>query len=137
VMSEGTHHLELILGHCPKRVVRVPFTALGLGRVAVPAQVGQDEAELFREAARNLVPDDMGLGIAVQQEQWRARTPRRVRIVAPVVDTSSSRKPGNKRESLIADVLSDVGFLRCRLGQDGRCISAGSTQRHVRESAGS
>jgi hypothetical protein len=52
----------------------MPFAALGLARVAVTPQVGQDDCEPFREAARNLMPDDMCLWIAVKKEQWRART---------------------------------------------------------------
>ena len=66
IVPESTHHRELILGHRPKRVVLVPFTSLGLARVAVTSQIGQDDGELFRQAARNLMPDDMGLGIAMK-----------------------------------------------------------------------
>ena len=44
--------------------------SLGLAGIAVTSQVGQNDGEPFREAAGNLVPDDVCLGITMKKEQW-------------------------------------------------------------------
>ena len=49
------------------------LAALRLGGVAVAVQTGRDHAEAPSQAGRDLVPGEVGLGMAVQQqERWPA-----------------------------------------------------------------
>ncbi|MNN39452.1 hypothetical protein D3C81_1534910 [compost metagenome] len=43
--------------------------------VAIAAQVAGDDGEMLRQCIRHLVPDHMGLRMAVQQEQGRTLAP--------------------------------------------------------------
>ena len=75
--AEGGHDLDLVLGHGALGIGRVVVAARRLGAVAVAAQVGQHHGEALGQARRNLVPHDVGLGVAVEQQQRRpgARLP--------------------------------------------------------------
>ncbi len=73
VEAELLHHPHLIRGHGALRVGRVVGRGLGLGAVAVAAQVGGDHGEGSGEARRHPVPHDVGLREAVEQEKGRAR----------------------------------------------------------------
>ena len=48
------------------------IVARRLGAVAVATQVGGDDSVVLSERGRDLVPHDVGLRIAVQQQQRRA-----------------------------------------------------------------
>ena len=64
-----THH---VAGHHTLGVVAVVRRAGWSGRAAVATQVGQHQGEMPGEPGRHLVPDGMGLGVAVQQQQRAA-----------------------------------------------------------------
>ncbi len=70
-VAEGLHHLDLVLRHSTERVVDAAGLLGRGGAVAVAAQVGGHDMEVFREAWRDRVPGDVGERIAVQQEQRR------------------------------------------------------------------
>ena len=49
--------------------------AVGLTAVAIAAEVGDDDSEILGELGGDLVPHDVGLGVAVEEEQgWAAAT---------------------------------------------------------------
>ena len=73
LVAERAHHGEAVLGHRALGVDRVLGVAARRGAGAVAAQVGDDQGELARQLGRHLVPADVGLRVAVQQEQRRAR----------------------------------------------------------------
>ena len=70
--AERAHHLDLILRHRALRVVRVVLAVRRLAAVAVAAQIGHHHGKALGEARRNLVPLDMRLRVAVDEEQRRA-----------------------------------------------------------------
>jgi hypothetical protein len=43
----------------------MPDPSVWLARISITSEVGQNNGELFHEAAGDFVPDDMRLGIAV------------------------------------------------------------------------
>src|SRR5262249_4626966 len=74
LVAERAHDLDLILRHRALGVAGVIGLAVRLLAVAVAAEVGGDDAEALRELGRDLVPDDVGLRVAVQQQQRRPHT---------------------------------------------------------------
>src|SRR5690242_101732 len=68
---ELRHHVDLVLSHHSLRVRDVVFTFGRLAAISVPAKIRNDESEIVGKLRRNLVPHDMSLGIAVEQQQWR------------------------------------------------------------------
>ena len=75
LVAERAHQRDQVGGHRPLAVLRVVERGRrcrrGLGRVAVAAQVGDDEAEVGRQRARDAPPHRVRLRIAVQQQQRR------------------------------------------------------------------
>ena len=67
--AERGHDLHLVLGHRSLGIVLVPHAAVRLAGLAVAAQVRKHDREALGQAGRDLVPHDVGLRIAVQQEQ--------------------------------------------------------------------
>src|SRR4029077_1526847 len=72
LVAERAHHLDLVLRHRALGVVGVVGQAVRFLAVAVAAQVGGDHGEALRELGRDLVPDRVRLGVAVQQQERRA-----------------------------------------------------------------
>jgi hypothetical protein len=69
--AQRVHHLNEVLRQGALAVVAVVRQARRVRRIAVAAQVGQDQEEVVPEALRHAVPHRVGLGEAVQQEQRR------------------------------------------------------------------
>ena len=46
--------------------------ALGLGGVAIAAQVACHDSKVLAQRRRNLVPDGVGLRMPVKQQDWRS-----------------------------------------------------------------
>jgi len=66
-VAELLHDLDLILRHRAERIIDVVLAAvLGPDAAAVTAQIRRDDVEPLGQAARDLVPRDVGQGIAVQ-----------------------------------------------------------------------
>ena len=63
------HDLHLVEGHRPEGIIDAVFPALGFGRVPVAAQVGQDHRVVFGQFADDLVPGDVRLRVAVDEQQ--------------------------------------------------------------------
>ena len=63
------HGFELVDGHLAEGVVDVAVAAVGLAGVSVAAQVGDDDGVVAGELGGDLVPGDVGLGMAVEQEE--------------------------------------------------------------------
>ena len=72
---EVAHDLDLILRHGAERVGRMVGTAVRLGTVPVAAQIGKNDRKFLRQARRDLVPANMGEGIAVHEKQRRPFSP--------------------------------------------------------------
>ena len=70
-MTEGRHHLDLIVRHRPERISGVIRPPIGLRAVAITAQIRRDHGELLGEARRDLVPHHVRQRVAVQQQQRR------------------------------------------------------------------
>ena len=68
------HHLHLVEGHDALGVVAVVGRPARLAAVPVAPEVGGHHGEMPRQGAGRLVPDGVGLGVAVQQQQRRAGT---------------------------------------------------------------
>src|SRR5579871_2918423 len=68
----ATHQFDLVEGHAALRVVGMVGGTLRLAAVAIATQIGGDHREAFGERGRDLVPDRMGLRMAVQKQKRRA-----------------------------------------------------------------
>jgi hypothetical protein len=73
VVSQLVHQLEVVLAHGAEAVAGVVRPAVGLGAVAVAAQVRRDQREMPGQVGRHLVPADMGQRVAVQQQERRLK----------------------------------------------------------------
>ena len=67
---EPTHDLDLIGRHGALAVMHAVRRRPAF-RVAIAAQVGRDHGEALGQARRNLVPGEVGLRMAVQQQERR------------------------------------------------------------------
>ena len=74
VEAERAHQADLVGGHGALGVRRVVAPGGRPRRVAVATEVGGHDRVVLRERRRDEVPHDMGLGIAVQQQDGRAGT---------------------------------------------------------------
>ena len=72
---EVAHDLDLILRHGTERIGRMIGTAVRLGTVPIAAQIGKNDRKFLRQARRDLVPANMGEGIAVHEKQRRPVSP--------------------------------------------------------------
>ena len=70
--AQSLHHFDLIQRQRPFRIVRVVRLPLGLGAVPITPRISRDNGEMPRETRSNLVPLDVRLRVAVEQQQWRA-----------------------------------------------------------------
>jgi hypothetical protein len=73
LMAQRAHHVDLVLRHHAFGIVAVVRQPFRLVAVAVPAQIRRDHSETGRQLFGDLVPDRVGLWVAVQQQQRRAR----------------------------------------------------------------
>ena len=72
--TQGPHDLDLVLGHGAFRVCGVGIVAERFGTVAVATQIGHHHREALGQPGSDLVPHDVGLGIAVQKQERRPGT---------------------------------------------------------------
>ena len=70
--AELAHEGDLVARHGPLGIGLVIGRRRRLGAVAIAAQIRRDHGEVPRQPGRDSVPHDMGLGMAVQQQQRRA-----------------------------------------------------------------
>src|SRR4029453_18056344 len=84
VETERAHHLHLIQRHRSLRITAVVLAIRRLAAEAVATKIRRHDREPAREVWRDLVPDDVRLRKAVEQEQWRPRSRR------PNVDSGAS-----------------------------------------------
>src|SRR5258708_33762517 len=72
-VAELLHDLDLVLRHRPEGIVDIIFAAVfGAYAVAIAPEIGSDHMKMLGQPRRDLMPGDMGQGIAVQQQQRRA-----------------------------------------------------------------
>ena len=69
INSERGHDFRLVPRHLPLGIWSMRGIRLRLTAVSVTAQIRRYDSEFFGQDRRDLVPDDMGLRIAVQQEK--------------------------------------------------------------------
>jgi hypothetical protein len=72
VEAELAHHQRLVPGHRALRVGLVGRAARRLAAVAVTTQVGEDNRMILGEDRGDVMPHDVGLRVAVQQQDGRA-----------------------------------------------------------------
>jgi len=72
-VAEVLHHLDLVEGHCPLRVVGMALAVGRLAAGAVAAQVGHVDGVGLRQVGRHQPPRDVRLRCAVQQQHRRSR----------------------------------------------------------------
>jgi hypothetical protein len=70
--AQIAHHQHLVPGHRALAVGLMAGAAGGLAAVAVAAQVGQDHGVVFGEHGGHVMPHDVGLRVAVQQQHGTA-----------------------------------------------------------------
>jgi hypothetical protein len=85
LVAERAHHLGHVLGHRALGIVGVVGQALGLGGIAIAAQVRADNGVVARELRRHLVPHGVGLRIAMQEQHG---------LAAPAVPEVDGRAAG-------------------------------------------
>ncbi len=85
-MAEAAHQRDLILGHAALGIGNMLLAALRLAAVAITAQIRRHDGEVFSEARGHLAPGDMGLRMAVQQQQRRPFTADRCADDDPVAE---------------------------------------------------
>lgn len=71
-VAQRGHRGHEVLRHLALRVRGVPFVRRRLARLPVAAQVRRDHGEAPCQPRRHLVPEGVGLRIAVQQQERRA-----------------------------------------------------------------
>ena len=60
-----THHIDLVLRHDAKGIVRVPFSVLRFTGIAITAEIGQVYREVLRQLRCYFVPCDMCFRVTV------------------------------------------------------------------------
>src|SRR5260370_6529002 len=95
-VAELLHDLDLVLRHRPEGIVDIIFAAVfGAYAVAIAPEIGSDHMKMLGKPRRDLMPGDMGQGIAVQQQQGRAVA------AVPQMDSRAARhdlRPGETLE---------------------------------------
>ena len=95
--AQIAHHQDLVPRHRALAVGLVARAAGGLATVAVAAQVGQDDGVVFGEYGGHVMPHDVGLRVAVQQEHGTAgAADQRVDADAAGCEGSSLEQPGQR-----------------------------------------
>ena len=72
VEAELAHDLDLVCRHRALGVGLVDMAARGLAAVAVAAEVGEDDGVVFGEDGGDVMPHDVGLRVAVEQQDRAA-----------------------------------------------------------------
>ena len=106
VEAEIAHHDHLVARHGALGVPLVPGAARGLAAVPVAAEVGEDYRVVFGEGGSDVMPHDVGLRIAVQQQDRAAArlaagervNPYAVRCQGPALEQAGQR---NRHGNLI------------------------------------
>ena len=68
------HDSKLVFSHCPEGVIHVAISTVRLGTVALTTKVRGNDGLEISQFQVNLVPHDVGLWVAVQQQQTGSRT---------------------------------------------------------------
>ena len=63
------HHFYHVLSHSPFRIIVVVSPTFWFRAVTIPTQIGCNYGELFSQTRSNFVPHQVGLRIAMQQQQ--------------------------------------------------------------------
>jgi hypothetical protein len=71
-VTQRAHQVDLILCHTALRIVAVIGQAFWFAAVAITAQIRRHDGEVLRQLGHDLVPDRVGLGMAMQQQQCGA-----------------------------------------------------------------
>jgi len=67
--AQRLHQFHAVAGHLPFGIVGVPLIGRWSAAVAITAQVGGDHGEMLGQLLGDLVPDDVGLRVPVQQQE--------------------------------------------------------------------
>ena len=67
-VTQRAHQVDLILRHAALRIIAVIGQALWFAAIAVTAQIRRHDGEVFRQLGHDLVPDRVGLRMAVEQQ---------------------------------------------------------------------
>ncbi len=109
VMAKLRHDTDEVGRHRPFRVGAVVRIAAGLAEFAVAAQVGGDDGEAFGQRGSDLVPHDVRLRVAVDQQQ------RRAAAAGPIGDLDAGRVEAMRGEIVEhRDLPSGRTSDRCR-----------------------
>src|SRR5215469_15883409 len=116
------HDLDLVPGHSAERVVDVAFAGVvGTDTVAIAAQIGRDDVEVFRQPAGDLVPGDVSEWISMQQQQWRSVA------AIPEMDPRLARRNVGPRKPL--EHASSLSTLKLYAHRSHRPCRHGQNQR--------
>jgi hypothetical protein len=97
VEAQIAHHHDLVPRHRALAVGLMARAAGGLAAVAVAAQVGQDNGVVFGEYGGHVMPHDVGLRVAVQQQHGTAgAADQRVDADAAGCEGSSLKHAGQR-----------------------------------------
>jgi hypothetical protein len=72
VVAELAHHENLVPCHRPLGVRVVGRAARRLAAVAISAKVSEDDRMMLSQDGGDVMPHDVGLRVAVEQQDWRA-----------------------------------------------------------------
>ena len=116
VMAERGHHLHLIASHGAERVVDVLRATVGRAdAVAIAAEVGRDHVVSTGEGAGDLVPADVRLRVAVQQQERRplaAMAEEDLRAVGANPPGFEAREQAAVGRELVASAEVDAAWRR-------------------------
>ncbi len=70
--TQVLHHFHLVLRHGPLRVGEVISSPGGLAAISVAAQIRHHQEIILRQRRRNLAPEHVRFGNAMQEQQRRA-----------------------------------------------------------------
>jgi hypothetical protein len=102
VEAECTHQFDIVDSHFAFAVMAGSVADGRPGAVAITAQVGRHHGEMFGQSLGDLVPDHVGLRVAMQQQQARAVTADAVGDVDAIDVTQmlleSSKHAGGPRD---------------------------------------
>ena len=110
LVPEAGHRGDEVLGHRPLGVRRVARGGLGEERVAVPREVGGDDGEALGQPRGDRVPHQVGLRVAVQEQQGRSPAGD------PRVDRAARRRQRGGAEVLEHAAQPRRSDVRARVG---------------------
>jgi hypothetical protein len=115
LVSELLHHLDEIPCHLAKAEIDVIGARVGQRAVTVAAQVGKNDVVVFGQSRGDLVPAGVILGIAVDEQQRRARTtvaqPNDGTTGAHIDVTEAWEMCGHLCRSLPRRITAVIGFV--------------------------